>query len=333
MYRTVQFVEQLQLAGAFLGESGDQYGRLSLILCDNVVELLAHEQCEYQIVRDSRPYIGGKLSAADKRDAAGQKFAPKVNLLVRTGDVTESERDFATRAHTLRNECYHTATAHSDVAWAVAWEYHELACDLFYRLRPWAYVIEGKVPCSDAAKRILAGAGLWGKVLPGVESAMPKLVEALRQTKPERDEPFAKVLSTASGRRFDELEDTAVFLARDGLESDDLDAAIKQAFFLSQVDYARLRDGVDVQTDVGFREFHRRLDAERAAFRSPVRMSDIRRWARAGQALSAAKDRTKALVKYVDLLRESEDAVEVLHTAGRQLDEHIQLQIDIARGK
>lgn len=102
MHRLIRYTEQLQLAGAFLHEKGQQYARLALILCDNVVELLGHEQCEMYLLKEAKGWSITKLSKAERADARGQEFAPKVNLLVKLKDVTEEQRDFATRAHTQR---------------------------------------------------------------------------------------------------------------------------------------------------------------------------------------------------------------------------------------
>ncbi len=98
MHRLIRFTEQLQLAGAFLHEQGQQYARLALILCDNVVELLAHEQCEMYLLKEAKGWSITKFSNAERADARGQEFAPKINLLVKLKDVTEEQRDFVRRA-------------------------------------------------------------------------------------------------------------------------------------------------------------------------------------------------------------------------------------------
>jgi hypothetical protein len=98
MHRIVRYTEQLQLAGSYLQEKSHQLARLSLILCDNAVELLAHERCKLYLMKDDRPWmLTSALSNADREAARGQNFDPKVNLLVKRSDMKPDERDYATR--------------------------------------------------------------------------------------------------------------------------------------------------------------------------------------------------------------------------------------------
>lgn len=334
MERIVRYVEQLQLAGAYLHEKGTQYARLSLILCDNVVEVLAHERCRHYLLREASWLSAPKLSTKDREAARGQRFTPKVDLLLRLSDFTQDERDFAAQAHALRNECYHAAATHSEISWRVAWEYHELACALFERMRPVGMSWGGSIPQSAPAADLLERAGFKGGRFPGDwDGAFGRLAAVLRATKPSATDSLGKVLSDAAQRRFSELVSTIEFLAQDGLQTDDLDEVIRVAFFCGTFDFDSLTVGIDTQTQPGFVEFHKRREAAQTSFVSPLRFARVEGWVQRSEALMREASSTKALVKYMDLRRESEDADTILHEMGRKLDEGIQLQIDIARGK
>ncbi|MGP1346146.1 MAG: hypothetical protein ACTS3F_05685 [Phycisphaerales bacterium] len=334
MEQIVCYVEQLQLAGAYLHEKGTQYARLSLILCDNVVEVLAHERCRHYLLRDASWLSAPKLSTKDREAARDQRFTPKMDLLFRLGDITKDERNFAAQAHALRNECYHAAATHSEISWRVAWEYHELACELFERLRPVGMSWGGQIPQSASAADLLERARFKGGRSPGDwDGAFGRLSAALRAKKPSTNDSLGKVLSDAASRRFSELVSTIEFLAQDGLQTDDLDEAIRVAFFCGTFDFDSLTADIDTQTRSGFVEFHKRRETAQTSFGSPLRFARIEGWVKRSEALASEASSTMALVKYMDLRRESDDADTILHEMGRQLDEGIQLQIDIARGK
>lgn len=334
MERIVRYTEQLQLAGAYLHEQGSQHARLSLILCDNVVEMLAHERCRHYLLREASWFSPPQLSTKDREAARGQRFTPKIDLLLRLGDFHQDERDFAAQAHTLRNECYHAAATHAEIAWRVAWEYHELACKLFERMRPAGMSWGGPIPQSEPARELLERAGFKGGRFSGDwDCACGNLSGVLRATKPSAHRSLGEVLSAAAQRRFDELVSTIEFLAQDGLQTDDLDEVLRVAFFYGMFDVDSLSVGIDTQTQRGIVEFHKRREAAEASFVSPLRYARVERWVQRAKGLSGEANPTRALVKYMDLRRESKDADTVLHEMGRQLDEGIQLQIDIARGK
>ncbi len=335
MERLVQYIEQLQLAGVFLHEKGRQHARLSLILCDNVVELLAHERCNHYLLSEPPPWIAPpKLKGTDKADARGQDFAPKLNLLARLGDIEGDERDFATRAHTLRNECYHTAAMHEEVSWQVAWDYHELACSLFGRLRQGGYSYGGPVPKSEAAAKVLEQAGFVGGRFPvKLDAALAQLPMILRALKPPSSEPLRKVLSRAAKLRITGLMDAITFLANDGHEKMSEDEAIRQSFFRAVINHDELKHGIDVQSRVGFVELLRRYDEAKSKYVSPVRFAQVRGWLNRAEKLASAKTPAKAMVCYMDILRESEDSDTFIHEAASDLDAGHQLAIDEARGK
>lgn len=334
MDRIIRYTEQLQLAGVYLQEKGKQHARLSLILCDNVIEMLAHERCTNYLLREAPWLSAPKLTTKDREAARGQRFTPKVDLLLRLGDITKDERDFAVQAHVLRNECYHAAATHSEIAWRIAWEYHELACSLFERFGQSGMTVGGQVHQSQPTRELLEKAGFTGGEFPrDWTGTFGKLGSQLRTTKPATSDTLGKVLSLAAQRRFSEMVSTVKFLAQDGLNTDDLDEAIREAYFCGTFDFDSILTGLDTQTQPSLVEFQRRREAARAAFVSPLRFTRVEGWVKRSKLLAAESSPTIAIVKYMDLRRESEQADTILNEMGRQLDDAIQLEIDAARGK
>jgi hypothetical protein len=320
------------MAATFLHTATPQHARLALILCDNVVELLAHERCQWALAKD-RYWITGKLSNAERAAARGQDFAPKLNFLVKQGEIAPTERDYAIRAHGLRNEAYHTAYLHDGIAWAVAWHYHELACTLFARLEP--AMIEITEPrCSPSLEGKFRAAGLLGdRLLGGRKDGMAMLVRLLQSAKPAQRKPLGEVLAEVATERFDELLNSLRFLVENGPDGATEDAALHEVYFFTTLDREEIHRGLDLRSDQGRREFNRRLTAAKVAYQSPLRASRIQKWLERARDLSTERDVTAALIRYTDLIRESDEAVEFISEAASQLDAVMQNEIDRMRGK
>lgn len=327
MERLVQYTEQLQLAGAFLHEKGKQHARLSLILCDNVVELLAHERCQTYLANETSWLAPSPLTTKQREAAMGQVFRDKLNLILHFKDVSQAERDYAVDAHSLRNECYHAAATHAEIAWQVAWDYHELACLLFDRLSPSGMSWDGAIHQSDATSRILKQARFDGGRFPSDwKAAIGTLASLLRSTKPKSDASLGSVLSVAATRQFADLISTVKFVAEEGMQTESMDDVIKEAFFYGTFDFESLGTGLDVTESL------KRQEAAHATFVAPLRFKQLEGWATRATALKNEKSPTSALAKYMTLRRESEVAEVVIHRMGGQLAAYQQHQEDEAMG-
>ena len=135
MKNIAKMVTQLELAGQFLCEGDSIKDRISLILVDNAIELIMHDNCRMDSW-DS-PFLASRDPARTRRlkAAKGEKLAPKVAYLHSIEKITDDERLFVTFAHRIRNEAYHIGVLHEEVMHPVAWTYHALACDFYPRLR------------------------------------------------------------------------------------------------------------------------------------------------------------------------------------------------------
>ncbi len=328
-------IEQLDLAGQQLHLSGVSYARFALLLVDNMVELMCHQQAEFLILLDKdRAHWASRLyTSRDEREALGQRFDEKVKFVARAGKLSDSQRDFILRAHQFRNECYHAGLVHEDIVWDLAWHYQDLACDLLETLRPgWAWILQFRGAPSGAIEKHLKNAGLeqdWHNL----PERLPQIIESVKATKPPRRRALSEAFSASAVRQLERIVEAVEFIAHDGLESDDLDEALKAVLFRRQPDLDDLKEGLDLQSPDGFRQWAERFEAAEAAFRPQVSMATVERWQERATSLIGETADSMALVKYTDLCREFAETAEAVAEAATQLDREIQHQIDVLRGK
>lgn len=121
-------LEQLGRAAEELAEENSISSRLALILTDNVVELVCRGRCE-----DIATFDSGSVSPIPM---IGSYFKEKLSFLSQRDEISETERIYIATAHRYRNDSYHIGLMHDEVIYPIAWHYHEIACDLFGRLKP-----------------------------------------------------------------------------------------------------------------------------------------------------------------------------------------------------
>ncbi len=125
-----QHVEQLLLAGKFLGEHTNQHKRLALILIDNVVELLVHEYVAMTL-------WSGEAEALPKnvKDLAqSQYFKDKLKALKHMDLIDNEQYQYAMTAHRIRGDLFHVGDLHQAPADIIAWQYYTHACEMLNAL-------------------------------------------------------------------------------------------------------------------------------------------------------------------------------------------------------
>jgi hypothetical protein len=330
-------IEQLDLAGRQLHLPGTAYARFALLLADNMVELMCHQQAEFLIMldQDRGRWASRRFTAKDEQDALGQRFDEKVKFVARAGKLTEEQRDFILRAHQFRNECYHAGLVHEDILWDLAWSYHDLACELVVQLRPgWAWGLQFRGAPSPAIQEHLKNAGLgadsdWLQL----PTLCPRVVTSVKATKPASKRTLSDALSASAMRQLERLTERLQFIAEDGLQAGDADGALKAVLFRRQPGLDDLKAGLDIQADDGFREWIRRFEEAEQAFKPPVTMKSVERWQARAADLKRTPTPSAAIVRYTDLRREFSDVADAVAEAAMQLDREIQHQIDVMRGK
>lgn len=328
-------VEQLDLAGRQLHLPGVSYARFALLLVDNVIELMCHQQAEFLVLldKDRAHWASRAYSVRDEKAALGQHFDEKVKFVARADKLTDSQRDFILRAHQFRNECYHAGLVHEDIVWDLAWHYHDLACELMEQLRPgWAWFVQYRGGPSDAIQEHLKNAGLVEDLM-DLPERMPQIINSVKAVKPPSERSLSQILSESAERQLQRILEGIEFIARDGLETEDLDEALKAVLFRRQPELDELKAGLDLQSPEGCKEWFERFNAAEAAFVAPIRIESLERWRDRAADLAREQSPSMALVKYTDLRRDFSELAECVAEAATQLDQEIQHQIDVFRGK
>ncbi len=336
MKRLVRFVDQLQLAGKYLHEEGTQFARLSLVLADNVVELLVHERCQQHLIKDEfwGVMFERRLSKSDREAARGQSFKDKINLLVRLGDIPEDVCEFAKRAHEIRNQCYHEAVKLESVWWRVAWSYHELACKMFKHLRAPGIIWGPAFSPSNETQTLLRAAGIESAGdFGGDTDAVDRLTNLIRGVKPQPITTLQEVLTNAAQSRIRNLLEQLEFIAHDGLDTESLEDALFESCFGATVDVSKISSEFDMDSSDGIKEFIKALDRERFNYSPPVTLKRVYGWQRRAKALKGENSESHCMKKFMDLLRESEVIYAYVDEASTTLDQKIQAEIDSYRGK
>ena len=321
-------IEQMDLAAHQLAERNPSYARFALILTDNVVELIIHRVCSHELSYDDMWVKLGKprFTPEQRRDAQGQRFDRKVKLCKAIGKITAEQSDAIQICHKYRNELYHAGLKYNDIIWDIAWFYHGIAADLLCDIFPDHSWYSGATVTSAVEKH--AGNG-GRKVL----SEMKEVAESLRQTKPQRQRTLPSALCESAVKRTDETAGSLEFLVTDDPQNRPEAKTIEDLQFY---DYIRSEEPL-VKEIWGKVKTHKQRAAAVNFIREvwkpkyssnplPAFRVQAKKIGKKRKELDALKDfeRYKADFAYFSGLVEE---------AAIALDQYIQHQIDVARGK
>lgn len=317
-------VEQLDLAAQQLQTQEPSTARLALILSDNIVELMLHQQCSDAVWRDRLYRHLNKMPLTPKRrtEIVGRYFGPKLGFCYRElgrfgSDVYETIRV----AHDLRNELYHVGRRHEDIVYEVAWHYHDAACNLLGELPLEVYSWNTDDKLSDVVVRH-ATKSPWELKTPFEDAAA-----SLAASKPTQAPQLAAALANSLMLRLEIVENHFGWIMR-GDESD----AIAEAEF---DDFAYGDDSPvwDKVRDLAEDERERALKRIRAKWQPRFTANPLPRWRRQCERLSTQRKRGSALATFHRLEAEIEPFERFIIKAANGVIDAIEMQIDIMRGK
>ncbi|MEJ0098498.1 MAG: hypothetical protein WDO12_01620 [Pseudomonadota bacterium] len=317
----VTIVDQLDFALDHLVLEDINYKRLSLVLVDNVVELVLHRYAEHKggenRYRGNSPKNDPKLVAA----ALGQFFDPKVKLAKSCGFLDEQTTQTITTLHEFRNQLYHRGIVHEAILPALVLFYFRVACDVMIRYEPFGYSwgssnrvplramkYVGVNPMSNPTKDFPAA---W-KRLKEVSEAIPlRLVDTLHSHMEEVIEET------------DRLIDYVVGGAPDG--STRLDVVLdSQAWGIAFTDKGRnfaAKNGCTIGTVGGY------VDWLKANYPWTIRTDPIPSWRGRLSSLKSETDDHKALRRYTEFMSQTEELREAIDRTAEALDQHVESQM------
>ncbi|ODU01540.1 MAG: hypothetical protein ABS79_01480 [Planctomycetes bacterium SCN 63-9] len=319
-------IEQLHLSANQLHQDNAAYRRFSLILTDNIVELMAYRRCRQEFIHDEKPWGAAVYSADERKKVLGNDFGAKINFLVKIGLLSSDDQTYINQCHSYRNESYHVGIVHDDILHAVAWHYHKTACDLFVRLR--LSVIAGNIHTieSETVRRHTSGI----KMFPFFEDDFVAIAQSLSRERPEPEPNLQDVLSNSALRRIDHVQEAMDYLREDNGQ-EEVDLVRELQYWRDFADNHPSTDGLTDEDAAKVRDqWKKDMDAN---WKPKLRTSPVTRYRKRAIALQSTVNASNALQNFETLKRDMEPFAELVLNAAQEYSDHIQNQIDAARGK
>lgn len=327
-------IEQLHLAAEQLQRNLPAYGRFSLILTDNIVELMMHRRCK-ELIKD-REWLADDdnepFSDSVKQRVLGHHFEEKVKFLTLNEYLSERERDFILSAHDYRNVLYHVGIRHEEFIGDLAYAYHELACDLFARYQPASLV--GPVHPSRISQIVRDVCGAEGFRMTGdTESDLQRIAHTLAQCRPEARRTLGQALSASGERDIFRLRDYRSFLIKDNIYGLSETALIEEVELHHRLFQQWIPELSQAKPGTAFGDLSARVEVFRTSWKPKFQVDPTEQWLRQLRAIQLEKCNLSALIKYDALRKRMADYEGIINGATEYLDGYIQHQIDLARGK
>lgn len=325
-------VEQLDLAVKQLQFKDSSYDRFSLILTDNIVELILHRQCERLIQQDSMWKSLGKQKYSEKvrKDALGQNFKGKTKFCKDEKLISEEEQVFVNICHKHRNVLYHVGVKYNDILHSLAILYHQFGCELFKRLKPNSYWIPlPKAKHSEAVEKHLNPSSKDFDILKAADDAC----DSLSKERPAMPVPFPEVLSNSALGALEEVENRLDCLVNDSFHKTTEEQVIQQVQLWNFLEGKNTIEEAMNMSGEKYDNFFKAIEYLEQNWRAPIRNNPIPSWKKRAEGLETEKNDFACMIKY-DTLRTDMSVFEnAVQKAAIALDEEINLQIDMARGK
>lgn len=330
-------IDQLDLALDQLAVKDRNFDRFAIMLVDNVVELTLHQYAKRKklfgsgLFDDTEKKINGRVLEA----ALGQDFDAKVTLALQTGLITEPLSRSINWLHSFRNSSYHAGLRHEGILHSLANFYLVTCCDLLVAYKPSSWSWGSQQTISHRAAKYLGQTEPIRMLFDGAkifEEAWKRIRVVAVNMKCNLIEDLVRDMS----RTIDESDEQINFVAKNSPGTDEysrrqvvIDAQVwPLAFSEEGVEYARKNGytGKLVQGPALATWLERN-------FRGPTAVDPIPGWKRRLRSLSEEKDEHAALDKYCNFIRQTQRLRDALSDHEAHLDQHIQEQIDIMRGK
>jgi hypothetical protein len=155
-------IDQLDLALDQLAVRDRNFDRFSLMLVDNVVELLLHQFAQEKFSENG---LWGRFPNSEYdhkvvQAALGPKFDNKLNCAVKLGLIDEAQRITFQNLHSYRNKAYHQGMRHDGILNSMAIFYFRNACRMAAKFTPGAWWSTSKDQISLRAMKYVGVAAL-----------------------------------------------------------------------------------------------------------------------------------------------------------------------------
>lgn len=325
-------LDQLDLAVDFLTKDGPNNARFALMLTDNVIEITLH-----QFALDKKRFLTAYSYSSKaykyhyQLDAAlGRSFKAKIKFACLSGLLTEQEMESLLILHHFRNEVHHIGVKHEVILRALAGFSSKLTCDFFTRYEPQSL--------------------FWLSDLTLPERVHKYFPDYGKATFPFTTEQFHNAHTTLSERANFKADELVSVLTEDmeiELETQDacLDIIAQDAPNLSSRDdvFMHIQSWLTFESKEGkqYLKTHNRDAADVFAqvewlknnYPWQQRTDPLPGWRKRLCSLRHERDPHKALNKYHNFMRETEDIRSALEQSSFSVDAENQRQLDAIRGK
>lgn len=330
-------IDQLDLALDQLALKDRNFDRFAIMLVDNVVELTLHQYAKHKKLSGNRWFDDTENKINDRvlEAALGQDFDAKVTLALQTGLITEPLSRSINWLHSFRNSSYHAGLRHEGILHSLANFYLVTCCDLLVAYRPSSWSYGSQQTISHRAAKYLGrtdGLRMLFDAAELFEAAWKRIRVVAVNMKCNMISDLVRDMS----RTIDEADAQIKFVANNSPRGTGysrrqvvIDAQVwPLAFSEEGVEYAR-KNGYTGRLVQG-PALATWLEGN---FRGPSTVDPIPGWKRRLRSLSEEKDEHAALGKYCNFIRQTQRLRDALSDQEAHLDQHIQEQIDIMRGK
>lgn len=329
----VQFLadnlDQMDLALDQLSVNDRNFDRFALMLIDNVVELTIHKYAQHKAGENE---TRGRISDTPNdpkqvTKALGKNFDQKIKACCQLGLLNETLRDSILYLHQFRNTAYHQGLRHDGILHSLALFYFECACELMslYEPRWWSWGGDDKI--SYRARKYIGAPGSTGH-----RKKFKSAFERLSVVAMSMPQALVEDLSKDMEKTITYIDEMISFLANDGPQKITRDEVIVNA---QAWPFAFTEEAKTFAKEKGCTEQFMGPYVSWIAnnYPWPAKVDPVDGWRKRQDSLTTECDKHKALKKYVDFMKQTEDIREKITESAAKLDEYIQEQIDILRGK
>lgn len=322
-------IDQLDLALDQLAVRDRNFDRFAFMLIDNVVELTLHRFAQDKA---SENEMWGRLREP-KHDqdviakALGQNFDNKVRGAFKLDLFSAEMMESILNLHSYRNTAYHKGLRHERILHSLAVFYLRTACELLKKYKPNSWSWSSTDEISYRARKYIGDPRGWNpETLFGAAYArLSDVAEAMY-------EDLVGDLSADMEATIEQTDNAIKFLAEDGPEKRSRNEIVIncQAWPFAFTDEAKQFARERGYADTNGGSF---VDWVARNYPWQVASDPIPGWQIRLQNLRAEENYHKALKRYCDFMRQTDEFRSRIGEAETQLDMHIQNLVDEARGK
>ncbi len=323
-----QIIEQLEEAKAFIKRDTDSCYRIALILIDNCVELMLKAAIDRLLSRnDMHSRLNAQLRELFTPEQLKEKgielqevpssrikkirrfFPPKIDYLQNNSFISVKRGNCLKHLHNYRNTSYHHNVQNRDTLYAITLLYYRLATFCLSKYRPKYLSSEGV-----KSEKYFLRYGI-DKYWDLSNNGMNIIAESLSSDTVLQNQYFVSLLTKSVDAYIGRVNEALSFL----IENTDTKDAKKHYKVASH--YIVHSSHPDTTSN------------EYRKYKSHIGPTTLKSWSSETKKWKGCTDNEIVYLKYVQLEKAITPIVDAFEAMASDLDNAIQIQIDIARGK